>query len=144
RQSPKGMVAFEFDDNLRTPGVVRENDPPTVTSGMVNVELDPQGRLTYFQAIPEEKLITSADAAKPQIAAAFDWSVLFIAADLDLSKFQPTAPAWNTLAASDAHGAWVGVWPGTTRPLRVEAASLQRKPVFFRLIGEWTKPERMV
>src|SRR5262249_29380299 len=51
RQSPKEMVAVEFDDNLRTPGVVQENDPQTVTSGMVNVELDPQGRLTYFQAI---------------------------------------------------------------------------------------------
>jgi len=40
--------------------------------------------------------------------------------------------------------AWTGVWPGTTRPLRVEAASFQGMPVFFRLIGDWTKPGRMV
>ena len=32
----------------------------------------------------------------------------------------------------------------TTRPLRVEAASFQGKPVFFRLVGDWTKPGRMV
>jgi serine/threonine-protein kinase len=40
--------------------------------------------------------------------------------------------------------AWTGNWPGTTRPLRVEAASFQGKPVFFSLIGDWTKPERML
>jgi hypothetical protein len=34
-------------------------------------------------------------------------------------------------------------WPGTTRALRVEAAAFHGKPVFFSLIGEWTKPERM-
>jgi len=33
-----------------------------------------------------------------------------------------------------------GTWPGTTRPLRVEAAAFQGKPVFFSLIGSWTKP----
>jgi len=145
RQSPKGMVAVEFDDSLRTPGVVQENDPKTVTSGMVNVELDPQGRLTYFQAIPPEKPSTSQDvAAKPQTAAAFEWVVLFNAAGLDPSKFQPADAAWNSLAASDARAAWTGLWPGTTRPLRVEAASFQGKLVFFRLVGEWTKPGRMV
>jgi len=144
RQSPKEMVAVEFNDNLRTPGVVQENDPQTVTSGMVNLELDPQGRLTYFQAIPLEKLTTSSDAAKSQTAASFDWGALFNAAGLDQSKFQPAEPEWNSLASSDARGAWTGVWPGTTRLLRIEAASFQRKPVFFRLIGEWTKPSRMV
>jgi serine/threonine-protein kinase len=39
--------------------------------------------------------------------------------------------------------AWTGTWPGTTRPLRVESASWHGKPVFFALIGDWTKPERM-
>jgi predicted Ser/Thr protein kinase len=144
RQSPEDMVANEFHDNLLTPGMLQENDPPPVTSGMINLDLDPQGRLTYFQAIPAEKLQTSADAAKPQPAAPFDWNVLFGTAGLDPSKFQPTEPAWNSLAASDARGAWTGVWPGTTRPLRVEAAAFQGKPVFFRLIGDWTKPGRMI
>jgi serine/threonine-protein kinase len=40
--------------------------------------------------------------------------------------------------------AWTGTWPGTTRPLRVEAALFQDKPVFFSLIGDWTKPDRMI
>jgi len=144
RQSPDDMFASQFHDNLLTPGMLLENDPPPVTSGMINLELDPQGRLTYFQAIPPQKLTSNRDAAKPQIAAPYDWNILFNAAGLDLSKFQPTEPAWNSLAASDARAAWTGVWPGTTRPLRVEAASFQGKPVFFRLVGDWTKPGRMV
>jgi predicted Ser/Thr protein kinase len=144
RQSPDDMFAYEFHDNLLTPGILLENDPPTVTSGMINLELDPQGRLTYFQAIPPQKLTTSGNAAKAQTAAPFDWNLLFNAAGLDPSKFQPSEPAWNSLAAFDARAAWTGVWPGATRPLRVEAASFQGKPVFFRVVGDWTKPGRMV
>ena len=143
RQSPDDMVASDFHDNLLTPGILQQTDPATTTSGMINLELDPQGRLTYFQAIPPQKL--DADkSSNQQIAASYDWNILFNAASLDLAKFQPAQPAWNSLASSDARMAWTGVWPGTTRPLRVEAASFQGKPVFFRLIGDWTKPGRMV
>ncbi|HSS44857.1 MAG TPA: protein kinase, partial [Thermoanaerobaculia bacterium] len=144
RQSPDDMVADQFHDNLLTPGVLQENDPPTVTSGMINLELDPQGRLTYFQAIPPEKLDFDKSGANQQTTAPYDWNLLFNASGLDPSTLQPTQPAWNSLASSDARMAWTGVWPGTTRPLRVEAASFQGKPVFFRLIGDWTKPGRVV
>jgi len=140
RQSPEDMLASDFHDNLLTPGVIEETDPRTVTSGMINVELDPKGRLIYFQAIPPEKFEASAS---PQ-PAAYDWNILFNAAGLDASQLRPAQPVWNSLAAFDARAAWTGVWPGTTRPMRVEAASFQGKPVFFLLAGDWTKPERMV
>jgi len=144
RQSPEDLVTVGFHNNLRTPGIVQRDDPPTVTSGMINLELDAHGRLTYFQAIPAEKPTITGGASKPQTGAAFDWDVLFTAAGLDRSEFQPTDPAWNSLAVSDARGAWTGLWPGTSRPLRVEAASFEGQPVFFRLVGDWTKPARMV
>jgi serine/threonine-protein kinase len=140
RQSPDSLAASDFHDQLLTPGIVTRTDPPTVLSGMINLALDPQGRLTYFQAIPLQKQEEKKEAAAP---APFDWNILFAAAGLDSSKLQPAQPAWNSLAASDLRAAWTGTWPGTTRPLRVEAASFQGKPVFFSLIGEWTKPERM-
>jgi hypothetical protein len=146
RQSPGSIVADEFKDNLLTPGIVTRNDPPTVLSGMINVELDPQGRLTYFQAIPPQKVPQQDGAAGAPVASAasaYDWNILFNAAGLDPSKLQPAPPAWNSLADSDMRAAWTGTWPGTTRPLRVEAASFQGKPVFFSLIGSWTKPDRM-
>ena len=144
RQSPDDMVASDFSDNLMTPGILTASDPPTVLSGMINLELDPQGRLTDFQALPPQKLDTTKEiSSAPTAAAPFDWNILFNAAGLDPAKFQPTQSTWNSLASSDTRMAWTGVWPGTTRGLRVEAASFQGKPVFFRLIGDWTKPRRM-
>jgi len=136
RQSPDDMLAEGYRDQLLNPGIVTRDDPPTVLSGMINVELDPRGRLTYFQAIPSQKEKTN------EPSTAFDWNVLFAAAGLDAAQMQKTEPAWNSLAASDVRMAWSGTWPGTTRPLRVEAAAFHGKPVFFSLIGDWTKPER--
>ena len=138
RQSPEGLVASNFQNNLLTPGIVTKNDPPAVLSGMINLALDPQGRLTYFQAIPAQKQEDKKEAAAP-----FDWNILFTAAGLDPAKLQPAQPTWTSLATADVRMAWTGSWPGTTRPLRVEAAAFQGKPVFFSLIGDWTKPERM-
>ncbi len=141
RQSPDPLVASDFRDQQLTPGIVTRTDPPTVRSGMINLELDPQGRLTYFQAIPPQKQDDKASAGPP--VAPFDWNLLFTAAGLDPSKFQPTQPIWTSLAESDARMAWTGTWPGTTRPLRIEAAAFHGKPVFFSLIGDWTKLNRM-
>jgi serine/threonine protein kinase len=151
RQSPDTLVASDFRDNLLTPGIVTKSDPPTVLSGMINLMLDSQGRLTYFQAIPPQKLPLQKDPLqkgeeKKDVAASaapFDWNILFTTAGLDPSKLQPAQPIWNSLAAADTRMAWTGNWPGTARPLRVEAAAFQGKPVFFSLIGDWTKPERV-
>jgi predicted Ser/Thr protein kinase len=137
RQSPDELKAEGFRDQLMNPGIVTRDDPPETLSGMISIELDPQGRLTYFEAIPPQK-----DETTTQFAA-FDWNVLFSAAGLDAAQFQKTEPMWNSLASSDARLAWTGTWPGTARPLRVEAASWHGKPVFFSLIGDWTKPDRM-
>jgi len=137
RQSPDDMMAEGFRDQLMNPGIVTRDDPPQVLSGMINVELDPQGQLTYFQAIPAQKENSTAPPGN------FDWNVAFAAAGLDPTKFQRAEPAWNSLADSDTRVAWTGSWPGTTRPLRVEAASWRGKPVFFSLVSDWTKPDRM-
>src|SRR5262249_61605 len=137
RQSPDYLVASDFRDVLLTPGVVSMTDPPTTLSGMINLKIDTAGRLMYFQAIPPEK------NSQPALPGTPDWIALFKCADLDMSEFQSGTPQWNSLANSDARAAWTGVWPGSARPLRVEAASYRGKPVFFGLIGEWTLPPRM-
>jgi hypothetical protein len=137
RSSPYPLTGSEFHDDLLTPGVVLSDDPPSIVSGMINVQLDAEGRLEYFEAIPPQ-LEESAKSA-PVV----DWKPLFSAAGLDLTQFQSAEPIWNSLAASDTRAAWTGKWPGTGQPLRVEAASLRGKPVAFSLIGPWTKPARM-
>lgn len=137
RQSPDYMYAEGYHDQFLNPGVVTPLDPPPTLSGMINLNLDPQGRLIEFDAIPPQKMNAGSTSAP------YDWTALFSEAGLEISKFQKVDPQWNSLAASDARAAWTGVWPGTSRALRVEAASLSGKPVFFSLIGDWTKPNRV-
>jgi serine/threonine-protein kinase len=138
RTSPHALVATKVSDDLMLPGVVRPDEPPATLSGMVNLTLDPRGRLTGLQVMPPERFEDEGGAP-----VAPDWSALLEAADLDPSRLQPARPLWNSLAASDACAAWTGTWPGTTRPLRVEAAAWRGKPVFLALIGPWTRPARM-
>ena len=138
RQSPDVLDPDGYRDSYLTPGIVSQDDPPTTLSGMVNVKLDAKGRLIYLQVIPPQKDGTPSPTAPP------DWSPLFSAAQVDASKLQLVQPEWTSLGMADARAAWTGVWPGTTRPLRVEAAAWHGKPVFFAMIGDWNKPWRMV
>ncbi len=137
RQSPDYLIATEYKSNLLVPGAVDLDDPPPILSGMVQVSLDPQGRLVHLQAIPPQR------EKEPGPSKPYEWAQLFSLAGLDISQFQPAEPIWNSLGASDARAAWTGVWPGTSRALRVEAASWRGKPIFFQLAGEWTEPGRM-
>ena len=89
--------------------------------------------------VPQPSLAPVVDPA-PQ---AYDWKQLFTLAGLDMSQFQATAPQWNSLATSDQRAAWMGVWPDTKTPLRVEAAAWHGKAVYFQLISTWTEPDRM-
>jgi len=134
RQSPKIMMAKEFWNTSFTPGVIGEDDPPKTLPGMVNLQLDAEGRLLYFMAVPPEK------EAATQAAVAPHWGALFDAAQLDPQKFRSVEPEWTANVTTDSRAAWEGTWPGTARELRIEAAGFHGKPVFFRLLGPWTKP----
>jgi hypothetical protein len=131
RQSPRDMIPDGLSGYL-VPGVVTFNDPPPTLSGMINLRLDPEGRLIYFQAMPPEV------QEHPQPSQPVDWNKLFAAAGLDSAQLQPAEPTWTSLASADARAAWTGTWPGSNRALRVEAAAWRGRPVFFSLIGPWT------
>ncbi|HET9364521.1 MAG TPA: hypothetical protein VFP71_05945, partial [Candidatus Angelobacter sp.] len=130
------MSPSDFKGQL-TPGIVTFSDPPPLYSGMVTMLLDTSGKLSFFQAIPPQ-LDEMPPSAKPM-----DWSPLFAAAGLDQSQLQTATPQWVPFANSDERAAWTGKWPGSGRPLRVEAASWRGKPVFFEMIGPWSRPTRM-
>ena len=137
RQSPVYLDPDGYQSIAITPGVVQFDDPPVTHSDMINVLLDPEGRLIYFLAIPKEF------EPNPPASNPVDWKPLFAAAGLDASQLQPAEPQWVSLAAFDARAAWTGKWPGSGLPLRVEAAAWHGKPVYFSLMGPWTAPTRM-
>src|SRR4029077_8483835 len=97
----------------------------------------PDGRLLSFQAIPPEK------EESPQPSRATDWRPLFTAAGVAPGQFPSAEAVWDSLASADARAAWDDVWPGSARPLHIEAAARRGKPVYFALTGPWTKPARM-
>jgi predicted Ser/Thr protein kinase len=132
RSSPQPMVATDYHESSLTPQIVGEADPPFTTPGMVEIFLDLQGKLISFEIMPPER------EEKPEGVKPVDWNPLFNAAGLDAKALTPTDPTWNSLSNSDTRAAWTGTWPGTTRPLRVEAAALHGKPVAFSLSGPWT------
>jgi eukaryotic-like serine/threonine-protein kinase len=137
RRSNDTLIAYAFHSDLLTPGIVDRGDPPPVQSGMINAQLDHQGRLLFFEAIPPQRSQTPAQPAR------IDWTPLFRLAGLDQSLLNPATPEWNWLAASDTRAAWTGIWPESGRPLRVEAASLGGRLVAFQAIGPWRSPWRM-
>ena len=91
RESPVYLDPDGFNVFL-TPGVVSFNDPPPIQSGMINILLDAQGRLSYLQAIPDEI------ETNPPPARAVDWNPLFAAAEIDpRSSIRRILPACRSL-----------------------------------------------
>ena len=132
RQSPRYLEA------TAERGRVSYEDPPQGITGMVNVQLDVKGRLAALSAVPPQ-----VDEKGTTAGAPVDWSPLFAAAGLDFSKLRETTPVWTPLAPVDNRKAWEGVWPDAPdQPLRVEAASWRGKPVYFDMLGPWSRPFR--
>lgn len=133
RQSPRYLKSWQSPT-----GQITIADPPETVSGMIGMQLDTRGRMTAFTAVPPQMDKT------PATVGPVDWKPLFTAAGLDMAQFKPTDPQWTPLAAEDERAAWLGAWPGVpNESLRVEGAAWRGKPVYFDLIGPWTRPSRM-
>jgi predicted Ser/Thr protein kinase len=134
RQSPQPLET----ENFQGPGEVSLSDPPPRISGMLSVMLDPAGRLIHLEAVPPQV------EDQPAAARPLDPAPLFAAAGLEFSRFQPAEPQWTPPAMADARAAWTGSFPSRPEnPIRVEAAAWRGKPVYFQIIGPWTRPNRM-
>jgi serine/threonine-protein kinase len=106
---------------------------------MFSVELDPEGRLTRFLAVPPQVIDDTASAP-----ANADWTAVVAAAGLDPARFHSSSPRWIPPVESDANAAWEGTFPeDPNSTIRAEAAAYRGKPVYFELVGPWSVPERM-
>jgi serine/threonine-protein kinase len=109
---------------------------------MTLLRLNPLGRLTQLIVVPPQVEQPAGGELSPHQAP--DWAPLFSAAGLDPSKWLPTQPMWTPPVYSDARAAWTGTLAERPdMPMRIEAAAYRGKPVYFELVGPWTRPERM-
>jgi serine/threonine-protein kinase len=139
RQSPRYLEpAVWFGTasiGLSPSRTVSNSNPPLNSPGMILLETDLQGRLYLLETVPPE-VEDAQEAAQPP-----DWGLLFSAAGLDAARFSPTPPRWTPSSPYDARAAWLGAYPGhPANSLRLEAASWNGKPSYFRIVGPWTKP----
>jgi hypothetical protein len=131
RQSPRWM-------GVRDPaGRISADEPPFEVSDMAMIRVSADGHLRTLRAEPPQ-----VDTMRT--AAAFAWGTLFDAAGFDSSRFQRVEPTWVPPSASNARAEWVGTVPELPGiPLRVAAAAYRGRPVYFDILGPWSRPTRM-
>jgi Protein kinase domain/zinc-ribbon domain len=136
RESPREMRRLDSTDALGSSDLT-PSDPPMDVTGMIEVFLDTQGRLFYFEEVPPQR----DEAAKSNLIP--DWSEPFAAAELDRSAYKSAEPQWAPLGFADARAAWTREQPGKLGITeRIEAASYRGKPIYFDVIYPWRTPER--
>ena len=120
-------------------GQVRWDDPPVNEPGMIQMRLDPEGRLRELIAVPMGAGIDPAVDATPPPPADQDsgpWPQLLAAAGLDMAQTRRVRPARLPTRFADQRAAFVGTYPGTTIPIRIEMAALGSTPIAFRIIEQ--------
>jgi len=129
RQSPETLVASNRH------GIVNGDDPPGDLPGMVEVVLDPQGRLLRYLAVPP-RVETGGPWPDP------DWTALFRESQLEPGSFRSVSPEWTASVDSDHKAAWEGLYPGMSETtFRIEAAAYHGRPVWFALLPPWSAPD---
>jgi len=130
RQSPQAIVR----EGAASIGEWME-DPAMTISGEAMLELDPDGRLLSFMALPPERLESDSEVTLDP-----DWLPILSAAGLDPSKLVAEEPTWVPPVYADSRTAWVGSYPDAPDiEIRIEAAAFQGRPVAMRLLEPWNR-----
>jgi len=130
RQSPQEIVRLDG-------GSIGEwmEDPAMTIAGEAVLELDPNGRLLSFLALPSERLESASEATGEP-----DWLPMLSAAGLDLAQLVAQEPTWVPPVYADSRAAWVGTYPDAPDiQIRIEAAAFRGRPVAMRLLEPWNR-----
>jgi serine/threonine-protein kinase len=134
RQSPR----YISNQNFFRSGVVQPNSPHQEDSGMITLRLDTGGRLVHLEAVPPQKDETAG------ARSGIDWNTVLSEAGFDPARFKSVAPAWVPPQYADTRMAWEGAYAlRPDIPIRIEAAAVNGRLVYFDIINPWTKPSRM-
>jgi serine/threonine protein kinase len=108
------------------PGGVGMWQPPMHIPGERLLVLDTRAQLQYLAVVP------GAEDIAVEVARRTDWPGVFAAAGLSMNDFQSTNPLSTPPFFADERAAWQGTaQSGRNVPLRVEAAALRGRVVFF-------------
>jgi serine/threonine-protein kinase len=108
-------------------------DPVPVASGMVDVGLDPRGRLLRFHAVPPAQDESEQEPPSP------DWTVFLERSGVDLSQLQPAGPKWTPAVPCDRRWTWQTTYPDQPDvPIRIEAGAYRGRPVHFEVLAPWS------
>jgi serine/threonine-protein kinase len=122
RESRHSLASYEMRG-------IAWNDPPQDSPGMIAMQMDGAGRLTYFRALPMER---DGSIAAP------NWAAFILAAGLDSSSLFEVSPETLPPGFADSRWARIGAVAGQPESqVRVEAAALHGHPVYFRVIPTW-------
>jgi serine/threonine protein kinase len=109
---------------------------PASLSGMVNLGLDPQGRLLWFSAVPKQD--DEVEIISP------NWATLLRSTGIDPSRFTQAGPQWIPQTAFDARTAWEGTSADRPElPLRIEMATWRGRLVYFEIVYPWVQQSRV-
>jgi hypothetical protein len=126
RQSPRPLGISDLASGSTSP-----DNPPLRYPGEVLIILDAEERLVSMRRVPPEQ--SNAEAVPPP-----DWKPFFAEAGLDYSRWTQAGAQKTPPSYADSRAAWQGLLPDRSRtPARIEAASLQGKPVSFEVIDPW-------
>lgn len=124
-------------DEIALPSLLGQTMPATVSPtgpGMVIIRLDGRGRLIQYEMTPDRTALPDA-AAKP-----IDWTAPFELSGLAIDKFRTIQPVRQPPVYADSVAAWEGVSPENPEmPIRVEAASLGGRIVYYEVIPPWDR-----
>lgn len=124
RESLRGLASYELKG-------VSWDDPPPNSPGMISIQMDGAGRLTFFRALPIDVQAVPAVHEPP-------WSALVSAAGLDPHSLRATDPQVVPPVFADSRIAWNASYLDLPETLvRVEAAAVVGHPVFFEIIPAW-------
>src|SRR6185503_17702370 len=136
RESPQPLETWRFPFHYGNVSRISPVDLPLALTRMALVRLDATGRLMHLVVVPS--LADEAmSAAKP------DWAAFLGRAGFDPPAWKAVVPGRNPPVYADSRAAWEGTWPNRPDlPVRLEAAALQGKAVYFEAIYPWARPPR--
>jgi serine/threonine-protein kinase len=126
---------------LNPVGPVVPRDPPLAIAGESIVELDTSARLLRLHVVPDGGAFDPAAPRSPPP----DWAALFRAAGLEMTAFTAVRHAIVPPVFADDVQSWQGASAfGADLPVRVHAASLAGRPVWFDVSGPWSSTSSSV